>query len=125
MNRFFSRGQKDAPRRAARVGTGSLLVLLLAGLLTDVAPHDEAYASLDYAIALLVLLGATGSAAGFAYGLSQNPAPLPWNAPAPRGLPAPATLTTGARGRGEGWPLLVALLFGPLVVLLSGLGGWV
>jgi hypothetical protein len=26
---------------------------------------------------------------------------------------------------GEDWPLLISLLFGPLLVLLAGLGGWV
>lgn len=124
MKRFFAQSQKDVRPRAAQAGAVPLLVLLLAGLLTDVAPHDEAYASLDYALTLLALLGAAGSIAGFTYRLSLSPYPLPWNRPATPGLPATAVLADVSK-RGESWPLLVALLFGPLVVLLAGLGGWV
>ena len=43
-------------------------------------------------------------------------------APPPARAFAPAP---GLSERGEAWPLFVALLFGPLVVLISGLGGWV
>lgn len=39
-------------------------------------------------------------------------------------LSGPALGTSGER-RGEDWPLLVALLFGRITVLFSGLGGWV
>jgi hypothetical protein len=36
-----------------------------------------------------------------------------------------ATSSANGGGGGEGWPLLVALLFGSFLVLFSGLGGWV
>ncbi|MEW6637452.1 MAG: hypothetical protein AB1425_11655 [Actinomycetota bacterium] len=49
----------------------------------------------------------------------------PGGAPAvSRPLSGPALAPERAK-RGEDWPLLVALLFGRITVLLSGLGGWV
>ncbi len=126
MERSFSPNpRKDAKQaRATRPGTVPLLVLLLAGLLTDVAPHNEAYASLDYTLSLLALLGAAGCIASFTYRLSLNAGPLPWAGPTASRLPAPAVLA-GISESAEDWPLLVALLLGPLVVLLAGFGGWV
>ena len=121
MERFFA---NTTMRRAGRIGAGPLFVLLLAGFLTDVTPHDEAYAGLQYALSLLALLGATGCIASFAYRLALNPDPLPWTAPTASRLPTAAALASVRENAGD-WPLLVALLFGPFVVLLAGLGGWV
>jgi hypothetical protein len=109
-----------------RLGTGAgpLLALVLIGLLADVAWPEEAYAGIGYGLSLLALLGAAGYAARLTSRLATRLDLSPWASPA-----APAARTsTSARdfsSRGEGWPLLVALLFGPLAALISGLGGWV
>jgi hypothetical protein len=94
----------------------------LIGLLADVARPEEAYAGIDYGLSLLAFLGATGCVLCLTSRLATRLDPLP-------GIVASAARTfasvPGLSARGEGWPLLVALLFGPLVVLISGLGGWV
>ena len=107
-----------------RLGTGAgpLLALVLIGLLTDVTRPEEAYAGIGYGLSLLALLGAAGYAARLTGRLATRLDPLPWASP------AAARTSTSAQdfsSRGEGWPLLVALLFGPLAVLIFGLGGWV
>ena len=109
-----------------RLGTGAgpLLALVLVGLLADVARPEEAYAGIGYGLSLLALLGAAGYTARLTARLATRLDPLPWASPA---APAARTLASvqDVSARGEGWPLLVALLFGPLAVLISGLGGWV
>ena len=104
-------------------GAGPLLALVLIGLLADLARPEEAYAGIGYGLSLLALLGAAGYAARLTGRLATRLDPLPWASPAAPA--ARASLVQGASARGEGWPLLVALLFGPLAVLISGLGGWV
>lgn len=95
--------------------------LFLAGLW----PQQDLYASPDYGLSVLALLGTAGCI-GYAWAfLSRNrlsafgPAALPvW--------PSSSAIVASANpGRGEVWPLLVALLFAPLPILFSGLGGWV
>ena len=108
----------------AGLRAGPLLAFVLLGLLADVARPEEAYAGIGYGLSLLAFLGAAGYAASLTARLATRLYPLPWASPA-----APAYRAgTSARNlsvRGEGWPVLVALLFGPLAVLFSGLGGWV
>ena len=117
-----SRALEDSGRLGT--GAGPLLALVLIGLLADVAWPEEAYAGIGYGLSLLALLGAAGCAARLTGRLATRLDPLPWGSPA-----APAARTSTSvqdfSPRGEGWPLLVALLFGPLAVLISGLGGWV
>jgi hypothetical protein len=107
-----------------RLGTGAgpLLALVLIGLLADVARPEEAYAGIDYGLSLLALLAAAGCAARLTGRLATRLDPLPWASPA---AARTSTSVQDVSARGEGWPLLVALLFGPLAVLISGLGGWV
>ena len=126
MERLFSHAPREdaTTARAARFGAGPLVLLLLAGLLADVAPNDGAHAGLDYALSLLALLGAAGCVVSLTHRLSSGLGPLPWARSAAPGLPAPAALSN-VSGGGEDWPLLVALLLGTLVVLLAGFGGWV
>ena len=105
-----------------RAGAGPLLALVLLGLLADVARPEEAYAGIGYGLSLLAYLGAAGYAARLTARLATRLDPLPWASPvADRAEASAPELSV----RGEGWPLLVALLFGPLAVLFSGLGGWV
>lgn len=111
-------------RLPARAGAGPLLALVLIGLLADVARPEEAYAGIDYGLSLLAFLGATGCMVCLTSRLYARLDPLPWMG---QGTLAVRTFASapGHSARGEEWPLLVALLFGPLVVLISGLGGWV
>ena len=120
----------SSPSRAlegsGRLGTGAgpLLALVLIGLLADFARPEEAYAGIGYGLSLLALLGAAGYTVRLTGRLATRLDPLPWASPA---APAARTSTSvqDVSAKGEGWPLLVALLFGPLAVLISGLGGWV
>jgi len=107
-----------------RAGAGPLLALVLIGLLADVARPEEAYAGIGYGLSLLAFLGAAGGAVCLTSKLAARLDPLPWAGPA---TPAARLFASdpGLSVRGERWPLLVALLFGPLVILISGLGGWV
>ena len=107
-----------------RAGAGPLLAIVLIGLIADVARPEEAHAAIGYGLSLLAFLGAAGGAVGLTGRLAAGLDPLPWAGP---GAPAgrPFARAPGPPIRGEGWPLLVALLFGPLAVLISGLGGWV
>jgi len=111
-----------------RLGTGAgpLLALVLIGLQTDVTRPEEAYAGIGYGLSLLALLGAAGCVARLTGRLATRLDPLPWASPA---AARTSTSVQDFSPRGEGWPLLVALLFGPLAVLISGLisglGGWV
>jgi hypothetical protein len=121
-----SRAFEDDARlraRTARAGAGPLLALLLVGLLADVARPEEAYAGIDYGLSLLAFLGATGVVC-LTSRLHACLDPLPGVGPAAHMAHVFASVP-GLSARGERWPLLVALLFGPLVVLISGLGGWV
>ncbi len=117
-----SRASEDGGRLGT--GAGPLLALVLVGLLAGVARPEEAYAGIGYGLSLLALLGAAWYAARLTGRLATRLDPLPWASPA---APAARTSTSAQdfSSRGEGWPLLVALLFGPLAVLFSGLGGWV
>lgn len=122
----FSNGAGGDGRPAARLarsGAGPLLLLVIAGLFAEAARPDEAYAGIDYGLSLLALLGATGCVVSLAGRISSGLHPLPWMVPTR--VPRPAASIPGVRLRGEDWPLLVSLLFGALVVLISGLGGWV
>ena len=107
-----------------RAGAGPLLAFVLIGLLADVARPEEAYVGIGYGLSLLAYLGAAGYAARLTARLATRLDPLPWASPAAPAAEAEIS-ASGLSVRGEGWPLLVALLFGPLAVLFSGLGGWV
>ena len=126
MDFLPSRTFEDGGRlraRAARAGAGPFLALVLIGLLAEVARPEEAYAGIDYGLSLLAFLGATGAVC-LTTRLATGRGPLPWAGPV-----GPTARTFASvpdlSVLGERWPLLVALLFGPLVVLISGLGGWV
>ena len=107
-----------------RAGAGPLLVLALVGLLVDVARPEEAYAGIGYGLSLLAFLGAAGYATRLTARLATRLDPLPWASPAAPAARAGASVP-GLSVCGGEWPVLVALLFGSLAVLFSGLGGWV
>lgn len=95
--------------------------LLLAGLW----PQQDVYASADYGLSVLAILGTAGCI-GYAWAFFSRYRLAAFGPTALAAWPSsPATFTPGNPGRGEVWPLLVALLFAPLPILFSGLGGWV
>jgi hypothetical protein len=103
----------------------STLGLLLLGLLANLSSHEEVYANPEYGFSVLALFGAAGCIGHLAASLSQRPGALDFACRLSfRVLPTAAVLGSVSRSNSE-WPILVALLFGPLVFLLSGLGGWV
>lgn len=116
-----------ASEREGGLGTGAgpLLALVLVGLLAELAPPEDAYAGIGYGLSLLAVLGAAGCAARLTARLATRLDPLPWASPAAPAARSATWIAPGLLARGAGWPLLVALLFGPLAALISGLGGWV
>ena len=101
------------------------LGLLLLGLLANVSSREEVYTNPEYGFSILALFGAAGCIGHLAASLSRRSGALDFANSIPvRALTVAAVPGGYPAGAGE-WPVLVALLFGPLVFLLSGLGGWV
>jgi hypothetical protein len=101
------------------------LGLLLLGLLANVSSREELYTNPEYGFSILALFGAARCIGHLAAGLSRSSGALDFANRIPvRALTVAAVPGGYPAGAGE-WPVLVALLFGPLVFLLSGLGGWV
>lgn len=119
MSRFL-------PGGGSLLGSASKAVLPAIWLfLAGLWPQQDVYASADYGLSVLALLGTAGCI-GYAWAFISR---YRLTAFGPTALPAwpssPAIIHSGSPGRGEVWPLLVALLFAPLPILFSGLGGWV
>jgi hypothetical protein len=98
------------------------LCLFLADLLL---PQQGTYANPEYCFPLIAAVGAAGCIGYLLTAVSRL-----YRAPFGAlgllfGPSSIATSSTDSRGEGENWPLLVALLFGSLLVFFSGLGGWV
>ena len=101
------------------------LGLLLLGLLANVSSREEIYTNPEYGFSILALYGAAGCIGHLAASLSRSSGALDFANRIPVWALTVAAVPGGyPAGAGE-WPVLVALLFGPLVFLLSGLGGWV
>ena len=121
LSRFRVRAAIGAPFRKVSLAVG----LLVLALLTSLCSREELYANLEYGFSVLALFGAAGCIGHLAATISLRSgswAFAPW-VPV-RVMPA-AVVPGGVPGGAAGWPVLVALLLGPLVVLLAGLGGWV
>jgi hypothetical protein len=124
------RSCSDRSTASARVATRApsglalpALGLLLLGLLANVSSREEIYTNPEYGFSILALFGAAECIGHLAASLTRSSGALDFANSIPiRSLTVAAVL--GSYPAGE-WPVLVALLFGPLVFLLSGLGGWV
>jgi hypothetical protein len=122
----------DRSTASARVATRApsgldlpALGLLILGLLANISSREEVYANPEYGFSILALFGAAGCIGHLAASLSRRSgAPDVANRIPVRVLTV-AAVPGGYHGGASEWPVLVALLFGPLVFLLSGLGGWV
>jgi hypothetical protein len=115
-------------RAAARAPSGLVLPalgLLLLGLLANLSSREEVYANPEYGFSVLALFGAAGCIGHLAASLSRRSSVLDFAYRIPiRVLPA-AVVPGSVKANSGDWPVLVVLLLGPLVFLLSGLGGWV
>jgi hypothetical protein len=125
INSTFS---KTRARAASRTPFGLVLPalgVLLLGLLANLSSREEIYANPEYGFSVLALFGAAGCIGHLAASISRRSWALDFACRIPvRALPATVVPGGNLGGAGE-WPVLVALLFGPLVFLLAGLGGWV
>ncbi len=100
--------------------------LVLLGLLFNLFSGEEIYASLEYAFPLLALLGTAGCIGQLTVSISRRPGTLTSACCVPvEVLRSTVERPDELKGETEGLPVLMALLFGPLVVLFAGLGGWV
>ena len=99
--------------------------LVLLGVLVNLFSREEVYASLEYGFPLIALFGAAGCIGQLTVSISRRSGALASACCIPVGLLRATAATVGVRGETGDLPVLMALLFGPLVVLLAGLGGWV
>jgi hypothetical protein len=122
----LERNRALVAREALRGVSSPALGLVLLGLLVNVFSGDEIYAGLEYAFPLLALFGAAGCIGQLTVTISRRSGTL---ASACRVsaevLRSRLERLHGVGGETGDLPVLMALLFGPLVVLLAGLGGWV
>ena len=97
--------------------------MLLADL---ILPQQELYANFEYGFSLLAATGTVGCIGyllAIIFRLDQPPLGPQASLFEISSLTVLSSVST--RARSEDWPLLVALLFGSILNLFSGLGGWV
>ncbi len=110
---------------ALRKISAPALGLVVLGVLVNLFSREEVYTSLEYGFPLLALFGAAGCIGQFTVSIPRRSGNLASACRIPVGILRSAVVRDGVRGESGNLPVLVALLFGPLVVLLAGLGGWV
>jgi len=98
---------------------------VLLGVLVSIFSREEVYANLEYGFPLLALFGAAGCIGQLTVSISRRSGTLASACCIPTGILRAMVVRDGIRGETGELPVLVALLFCPLVVLLAGLGGWV
>ncbi|MBD0252970.1 MAG: hypothetical protein ICV31_00555 [Rubrobacter sp.] len=107
-------------------GISSLVFgLVLFGLLVNLFSREEVYTSLEYGFPLLAFFGAAGCIGQLTVSISRRSGALASACCIPEGILRATLASEGVRGEARHLPILMALLLGPLVVLLAGLGGWV
>jgi len=107
-------------------GVSSLAFGLVAfGLLVNLFSREEVYTNLEYGFPLLALFGAAGCIGQLAVSISRRSGTLASACCVPAGILRATVAGEGVGGETSHLPVLMALLLGPLVVLLAGLGGWV
>jgi hypothetical protein len=99
--------------------------LVLLGVLVSFFSREEVYANLEYGFPLLALFGAAGCIGQLTVSLSRRSGTLASACCIPTGALRATVVRDGVRGETSDLPVFLALLFGPLVVLFAGLGGWV
>ena len=99
--------------------------LLLVGLLVAFFSREEVYANLEFGFPMLALFGAAGCIGQLTLSISRRSGALASACCVPTWVLRARVVRDGVRGETSDLPVLIALLFCPLVVLLAGLGGWV
>ncbi len=99
--------------------------LILFGMLVNLFSREEVYANLEYGFPMLALFGAAGCIGQLTVSISRRSGTPASACCIPTGVLRTMVVRDGVSGETSDLPVLLALLFGPLVVLLSGLGGWV
>ena len=99
--------------------------LLLVGLLVAFFSREEVYANLEFGFPMLALFGAAGCIGQLTLSISRRSGTLASACCIPIWILRARDVRAGVRGETSDLPVLIALLFCPLVVLLAGLGGWV
>ena len=99
--------------------------LVLFGLLVNFFSREEVYANLEYGFPMLALFGAAGCISQLTVSISRRSGTLASACCLPIRVLQARVVRDGVRGETSDLPVLIALLFCPLVVLLAGLGGWV
>jgi hypothetical protein len=94
-------------------------------MLVNLFSREEVYANLEYGFPLLALFGAAGCIGQLTLNISRRSGTLASACCIPAGALRATVVRCGVPGETSELPVLIALLFGPLVVLLAGLGGWV
>lgn len=116
-------------RSPARILPGLLLSIAgfsIFSLLYELLPSLETYNGFGHGFSALAAVGALGSLGYLAVHVYRSSAKLACVC----SFFLPASPSDSGRHaylpvKSADWPLLVALLFGPFLVLLAGLGGWV
>jgi len=99
--------------------------LVLFGLLVNFFSREEVYANLEYGFPMLALFGAAGCISQLTVSISRRSGTLASACCLPIRVLRARVVRDGVRGETSDLPVLIALLFCPLIVLLAGLGGWV
>jgi hypothetical protein len=99
--------------------------LVLLGLLVSLFSREEIYAGLEYAFPLLALFGAAGCIGQFTVSIARRSGTLASVCCIPVEVLRSTVERLSLPRQAGRLPVLMALLFGPLVVLFAGLGGWV
>ena len=99
--------------------------LVLLGLFVNFFSREEIYANLEYSFPMLALFGAAGCIGQLTVSISRHSGTLASACCIPTRVLRATFVRDSIRGETSDLPVLLALLFGPLVVLLAGLGGWV
>ena len=105
--------------------TGALRGIFLVGLLVAFFSREEVYANLEFGFPMLALFGAAGCIGQLTLSISRRSGALAFACCVPTWVLRARVVRAGVRGETSDLPVLIALLFCPLVVLLAGLGGWV
>ena len=99
--------------------------LVLFGVLVNLFSREEVYASLEYGFPLLALFGAAGCIGQLTVSISRRSGTLASACCIPVEVLRSTVERRSLSSQTGRLPVLMALLFGPFVVLLAGLGGWV
>jgi hypothetical protein len=126
LSTTFERNRAVVVTRALRGIVSPAFGLVLFGVLVNLFSREEIYANLEYGFPLLALFGAAGCIGQLTVSISRRSGTLASACCVPvEVLRSTLDRRGGLHGETRDLPVLMALLFGPLVVLLAGLGGWV